>query len=401
MNQIENTYDVTLTELFYAYDTNGDGVVDKFVDPNNELTAVHTGNINISSNIVFLLSVNGGNIPEFMWNSTTDEIVAITHKVGTKDENYYYDFNEETVVVNVTVNKTEGWIYIEVTNPSLGDNGVIDSVISVTKNGTGINSDRIIQKSNTVYVLDDPDEIYVVTYSYNPPTLTNADFSPAVGSIINEENPIITITYNLPVNVIDAAFYMFGEAGLDIKDDLVTSDDMVFTYSPPNDLDDGYYELFIFVKQQDYLLNTVEDTAHYDYESWGFEEESSTPVSLIWFILGGILIALAAILGLMKYKNITFESFVYIKNRKIIPFFKPIIFGPLRIDVNDEKVSKAEFYVNGKLKDTITQAPYIWDLDEPAFSKQKIETKVYDQNGNASSSGEMTFFMFNPPRFFK
>jgi len=30
--------------------------------------------------------------------------------------------------------------------------------------------------------------------------------------------------------------------------------------------------------------------------------------------------------------------------------------------------------------------------------KQKIETKIFDENGKSSSSGEMTFYMFNPTR---
>ena len=90
---------------------------------------------------------------------------------------------------------------------------------------------------------------------------------------------------------------------------------------------------------------------------------------------------------------------MYIKNRKIIPFFKPIVFGPLSLDINDQKISKAEFYVNGELKDTLTQEPYVWKWNENSFMKQKIETKVFDQQGNSSSSGEMTFYVFNPKLF--
>ena len=100
-------------------------------------------------------------------------------------------------------------------------------------------------------------------------------------------------------------------------------------------------------------------------------------------------------------KNISFDSFIYIKNKKILPFIKPLVIGPLRIDVNDKKVKKAEFYVNGKLKDTITQEPYIWNYNETSFMKKTIETKTYDQEGKSTSSGEMTFFLFNSPKFLK
>ena len=121
-----------------------------------------------------------------------------------------------------------------------------------------------------------------------------------------------------------------------------------------------------------------------------------------YFIILGIIGGSGAILYILsRYNYITFQSFVYFKNRKIIPFFKPLVFGPLRIDVNDEKVKKAEFYVNGILKDTITEAPYIWNWNETSFLRQKIETKIFDQDGNTSSSGEQTYFVFNSPRLFK
>jgi hypothetical protein len=119
-------------------------------------------------------------------------------------------------------------------------------------------------------------------------------------------------------------------------------------------------------------------------------------------IVFGIIGCIGGVLFILYKLNIlNFESFVYVKNKKIIPFLKPLVFGPLRIDVNNEKIKKAEFYVNGKLKDTITKAPFVWDWDEPSFMKKTIETKIFDEEGNSSSSGEMTFFVFNPPRFFK
>jgi hypothetical protein len=115
-------------------------------------------------------------------------------------------------------------------------------------------------------------------------------------------------------------------------------------------------------------------------------------------MLGGI----GAIFYLIiRYKNINFESFVYFKNKKIIPFFKPLVFGPLRIDVDDEKIKKAEFFVNGELKTTLTEAPFIWNWNETSFMKKTIEAKVYDDQGNTRSSGEMTFFIFNSPWLFK
>jgi hypothetical protein len=95
------------------------------------------------------------------------------------------------------------------------------------------------------------------------------------------------------------------------------------------------------------------------------------------------------------------ESFVYIKNKKIIPFFKPVVVGPLSINVDSDKVSKAEFYVDGKLKETLIEPPYNWQWNERSFMKHNIETKIYDKEGNSNSSGEMSFYVFNMPKFFK
>lgn len=403
LNEIENQYDITLDELFYSYDTDGDAIVDKFIDPNNVLKAVHTGNINISGNITFLLSKDDENIPEFMWNTTTDEVIIINHTVGLTNKPII-DETDKTAVVNVTVNKTNGWIYLEVTDPDLGDEYSINDLISVKKNNTEIEDYKIFKKAGKSYVLDDPDVEYQFMYSYEPPSLKSAEFSPEESEIINEENPTITITYNVAVDVTYAVFYRTNNLGTevvwekDIKNDLDTADYKIFTYTPPSNLENGIYYLEIDVEDED--GNEMRDSIFYEYQSYA-KQEAGISLSTILILLGAIGAAGAALFLIMRYKNITFESFIYIKNKKIIPFFKPLVVGPLRIDVNDEKVKKAEFYVNGKLKDTITQEPYIWNWNEPAFMKKTIETKIYDQDGNSSSSGEMTFFVFNTPRFFK
>ena len=186
---------------------------------------------------------------------------------------------------------------------------------------------------------------------------------------------------------------------LEIIDELTTQDNKKFTYTPPGNLPAGDYELYIMVKEKN-SVNKLTNSAIYEYHPY-VKQNAGLPFASILTTLGGLIIVALAIVVFMKHKGITFESFIYIKNKKILPFFKPLIFGPLRIDVNDEKISKAEIYVNGKLKDTITKPPFIWEWDEPVFMKQKIETRVYDQNGNESSTGEMTFYIFNPPRFFK
>lgn len=402
MNQIANAYGVTLTKLFYGYDTDGDRIVDTFVDPNNVLKTVHTGSINISGNRIFLLSVNDSIIPEFMWNSSTDKVIYVTHIIGSPTEPVI-DYPNKNAIVGVTINKTiDGWIYLEISSPDIGNYGDITELNSVWKNDTMINSDRQISKDNKFYVLDDPETKYFFNFSFKPPELTNAEFSPAEGELINGDNPTITITYTVGVDVLAAYFLRYDDLGTkvlweeDIIYDLITTDFKTFTYTPPSNLKNGRYTLAIDVRDENGVI--VTDEIYYEYQSYVKEGISLWTVLII---LGSIGIAGTAVFLLTKFNYINFESFVYIKNKKIIPFFKPLVIGPLRIDVNDEKVKKAEFYVNGKLKDTLTEAPYIWNWNEPAFMKKSIETKIFDQEGKSSSSGEMTFFVFNSPRFFK
>jgi len=282
-------------------------------------------------------------------------------------------------------------------NPGISDLTVKRS------DGTTVSSNMIWRQNSKIYMLDDPDTVYQFIYqeevSVEPAVLTNAIFSPEPGGEINEYNPTITISYDVSVTVIYADFYETDNPsnGLDISNDLVTTDYKIFTYTPPSDLVSGSYTLDIFVEDDD--NNDVSDRVVYSFTSYSIGEGGFPFIFLIMF--GGIFGVAVLLYFIMKKRHITFDNFIYIKNRKIIPFFKPIVFGPLHIDVDDEKVSKAEFYVNGDLKETITESPYIWKWNEKAFMKHTIEAKVYDQEGKSTSSGEMTFLMFNPNRPFR
>jgi hypothetical protein len=274
--------------------------------------------------------------------------------------------------------------------------------LTVKANNTPIPSDRIWKKDGKVYVLDDPEVEYQFIYQgiSKPPKLEHAIFIPDKGSEINKDNPSITITYNVSVTVKYAEFYDIETFDvIDITDDLVSTDSKKFIYTPPSNLETGKYELDISVEDQD--GESVDDSAVYDFVSYSVAEEKTGFSWISIILVGGIATVGIVLLLIIRYKHITFDSFIYIKNKKIIPFFKPVIFGPLSIDVNDERVGKAEFYVDGKLRNTVTEAPYIWEWNESSFMKHTIETKVYDRQGNSVSSGEMTFFVFNSPKLFK
>ncbi len=393
INKIEEYYEVELTELFYSYDTDGDSIVDKFIDPNNVLKAVKTGNINMSGNISFLLSIDDDYIPEFMWNATTNEIVNISHtNVPINKDDIEIDQKAEKATVSITVSKAK-WICIET------DDKYPYSTITITAGSRIISADMIWRKNNKIYFLDDPDTIYTIIFSDIYPDVESPTIVPNDGGIINENQTTITITYNIPVTIISATFNT-----LNVKSALKTTNKISFTYTPPGYLEDGIYNFKIIAKA---LQGNSQDITTVTYFYYAYTtpppipEKSFIEQNLFFIILSIIGGAGAALYILLRFNYITFESFVYFKNKKIIPFFKPLVFGPLRIDVNTERVKKAEFYVNGKLKDTITKAPYVWNWNETSFMKQKIETKIYDQEGNSTSSGEMTFFVFNSPKLFK
>ena len=399
ISEVENEYSITLDSSFYCYDIDGDSVVDTFIDPNNVLKVVHTENINISGNITFLLSIDDEEVPEFMWNTTTDDIHDISLTTGiTSDPTL--NQTDDTAIMTVTINKTSGWIFLEVADPT-SDDYSISELISVKKNNIAIEDYKIFRKTGKTYILDDPETIYEFTYSYTLPSLELVSIAPADGGLINEDNPTITITFNIPVTIKYAAFYEQNlTVDLDIKDSFETTDNKIFMHTPSNNLTNGMYYIDIDVEDQNgNLLNIF---ASYNYQSYAIQEQKQGFPLMILLMIVGAIGAAGAILFILTKKNIlTFESFIYIKNRKIIPFFKPLIFGPLRIDVNDNNVKKAEFYVNGQLKYTLTQEPFIWNWDEPSFRRKSIETKIYDEEGNVSSSGEMKFYIFNIPKLFK
>ncbi len=72
LGYINTRYQLTLSEQFFCFDSDGDGLVDTFVDPNQQLTAVHNSAVHFSGNVLFLISIGSDAVPEFLWNTTTD-----------------------------------------------------------------------------------------------------------------------------------------------------------------------------------------------------------------------------------------------------------------------------------------------------------------------------------------
>ncbi|MBE3136909.1 MAG: DUF2341 domain-containing protein [Thermoplasmata archaeon] len=151
-------YGVSLTNPFYANDTNGDGVVDTFTDPNHKLTAVRF--VNISDNASFLISTNEDNIPEFFWDTTTNTITPVHHDVGAIIDTVD-NTDTKTITMTISVEKAN-WTYIEVTdlypdNPDL---------IVKTVDGRTISSEMLWREGGKIFILDDPVTEYQVIYRY-------------------------------------------------------------------------------------------------------------------------------------------------------------------------------------------------------------------------------------------
>ena len=195
MDTILTEYGVSLTTPFYANDTNGDGIVDVFTDPNNVLTAVSY--VNISGHASFLISTNEDNIPEFFWETTTNTITPVHHSAGSIIDTVD-NTDTKTMAVTVSVEKAN-WTYIEITdlypdNPDL---------IVKTADGRIISSEMIWRKDGKIFILDDPVTEYQVIYRYAEGSLFDVTLELTPDSVHVGENISALITL---INV--------GESGL-------------------------------------------------------------------------------------------------------------------------------------------------------------------------------------------
>ena len=82
----------------------------------------------------------------------------------------------------------------------------------------------------------------------------NPTFSPVNGERVNNKKPTITITFSEEVTIIEAKLN-----GIDIKDDLVSSDYTIYTYTPTENLSEG--ENIISVKAKDMVGNEMSNYA--------------------------------------------------------------------------------------------------------------------------------------------
>ncbi len=280
LDHIAELYDIELEDSICAEDTNGDGIVDKFTDPNGVLTTVAF--VNISRNASFLISIDDDEIPEFFWDTNADIITTVNHELGAVKDTET-DTEEETIIIFVNVNKS-GWIYIETIDQYPPSRYPDYTLMVKNESGENISLDRIWRENGRIYVLDDPDTIYEFVYSY---TLLDPIFVPASGKIFYVTKPTITITYQEQVDITTATF-----GTLDITDQIITTDDLTFTFTPKSDLADGTYLLSI--TSQDMDGNYLTSTATYKIQ---MTEEFPWFIIIILMI---VIIVIVIIIALFK-----------------------------------------------------------------------------------------------------
>jgi hypothetical protein len=156
--EVEDLYDITLNEDFYANDTNGDGIADTFTDPNGILHDEHAANIN--GNASFLISVDGDVDKLFIWDTEADTITPVNHSTGDIIDTEV-NADVKTIIITVSSEKVN-WTYMEI-NDQYPDN---PDLIVKTADGRTILSDMMWRENDTIYILDDPATEYLLIYSY-------------------------------------------------------------------------------------------------------------------------------------------------------------------------------------------------------------------------------------------
>ncbi len=384
LTTLNSRYSLSLTSPFYCYDANEDGRVDSFYDPNNRLYAVHNTSVNLSGTEHFTISLEEDDIPEFLWNTKDDTIEPITHTQGTVADSAV---NEDLQQAVLTIHAEKAsWIYVDVADP------YPTASLSITTGTRTIPSTLIWREDNHIHLLDDPETSYIFTFNDIYPPL-EATFSPPEGGIIGEYSTTISVSFNAPVIILMATF---GDA--DIKNSLVSSDGIHFGYTPPSYLANGTYSLLIDV-QALHGTHFLSAESAYIFFTYGTVPKKSLleqiwPILVLGLIVGGI----GSSLLVLRVKRVTLDGSVYIRSKRLLPFFKTVVVGPVSVHIDDARLQKAEFYVDGALKQTATTFPYTWQWKEKALFKHTLETRVYNGEGNSVSTGPVDVFLFNPYR---
>lgn len=86
---------------------------------------------------------------------------------------------------------------------------------------------------------------------------------------------------------------------------------------------------------------------------------------------------------------------IYLNNQRIIPHENCVIIGGIDIEASihdfwyrsmEESVTKVEFYIDGELKNTINDPPFIWTWNDHSIGQHIIKIIAYDASGYSTST---------------
>ena len=283
IEEIEELFDIALSQNFYAEDTDNDGIVDTFVDPNDILTTVHPNPVSINGNTSFLITVDENLSKMFLWDTESDTIIPVTYTLAQiTDESE--DTDKGTITITTTVDKDD-WIYIEF----IDQYPQVSTILVKRSDGTYVSDDMIWREDDNIFALDDPSVEYQLIYSSS---LSEPMFSPPTGTVFEENKPTITITFDNTVTLIEATL---NQNSIDLS----TEDDKLFTYSPTEPLANGEYTLLLTIEDSEGFTHSY--TAEYTIQA----EEGGLPI--LYIILAIIAIIIIAFVILVKTGYIYFE----------------------------------------------------------------------------------------------
>ena len=88
------------------------------------------------------------------------------------------------------------------------------------------------------------------------------------------------------------------------------------------------------------------------------------------------------LLNLPNVEIIEPDNYIYAFGFKLLPFFKPLIFGKVIVEARaSSDIYKIEFYIDNNLKYVDETPPYQWTWKEFAFGKHEIKVVAYSENG--------------------
>ncbi len=250
LSMIQTLFGITLTTPFYANDTNDDGIVDSFTDPNQRLILVRF--VDITGHPSFLLSIDNDNIPEFFWDTTNNTITPVTNTPATLG-NVSLNTTAREIIIEINIQKT-GWIYLTFDDAYPLTIYPDFTFTLKTSEGRTIPSDHLWRENGTISALDDASLLYLAVYQYFtlpdsfqepngaifPPT-----FTPLSGTIFTNSQPTILIIYLEPVTITLAMLNNQNIIG-----QITSANHKTFTYTPTTGLVNDSYQLSITVRNQ-------------------------------------------------------------------------------------------------------------------------------------------------------